>query len=162
MQRIPTLRIKYKKFMKSYLKNDGFTLVEILFALGLFSLLSVYMTAALSNITDWHIRDASSDSKMEWNIFIRQLEREFQRTKDFSVPKSNILLLDKKEEEVTYEVYNNLVRRRVNGAGHEPVLQNIKNFHLKKEHNLLTISVLLTNGDQYEKHLFKRYSYEAN
>ena len=148
--------------MKSYLENNGFTLVEMLFALSLFSLLSVFMTVALTNITDWHVRDTNKNSRMEWNIFIRQLEREFQRTKDFTVPKSNILLLYKKDEEVTYEVYNNIVRRRVNGTGHEMVLQNIKSYHLKKEENLLTISVLLINGDQYEKRLFKRYNYEAN
>ncbi|WP_139892537.1 competence type IV pilus minor pilin ComGF [Bacillus sp. D386] len=148
--------------MKSCLKDDGFTLVEILFALGLFSLLSVFMTSALASITDWHVKDTNTNTRMEWNIFIRQLEREFQKTKDFGVPKSNVLLLDKSGEEITYEVYNNMVRRRVDGAGHEMVLQDIKSFHVKKEGESLIISVTLINGDMYEKRLFKRYKFEPS
>ncbi len=148
--------------MKSCLTNDGFTLVEILFALGLFSLLSVFMTSALASVTDWHVYDMNTNPRMEWNIFVRQLEREFQKTKDFEVPKSNMLLLDKNGEEITYEIYNTMVRRRVNSAGHEVVLQNIKSFHLKKEGESLIVSVDLLNGDKYEKRLFKRYKFEPS
>jgi competence protein ComGF len=148
--------------MKSCLKNDGFTLVEMLFSLGLFSLLSVFMTGALANLTEWHIEDTNTNARMEWNIFIRQLDLEFQYTKDFAVPKNNVLLLDKKGEEITYETYNNMVRRRVNGTGHEMALQNVKSFHLKKEENLLIISVMLLNGDVYEKKLYKRFKFEPS
>lgn len=148
--------------MRNCLKNDGFTMVEMLFALGLFSLLSVFMTGALASVTDWHIEDVNTNSRMEWNIFIRQLEREIQKSKDLEVPESNVLLLNKEGEEITYETYNNMVRRRVNGAGHEMVLQNIKSIHLKKEEKLLTITVMLINGEKYEKRLFKRYKFEPS
>lgn len=148
--------------MKSCLKNDGFTMVEMLFALGLFSLIAVFMTGALASVTDWHNEDVNTNSRMEWNIFIRQLEREIQKSRNMEVPKSNVLLLDKEGEEVTYEIYSNMVRRRVNGSGHEMVLQNIKSFHLKKEEKLLTITVMLINGDKYEKRLFKRYKFEPS
>ena len=146
--------------MKSCLKNDGFTLIEMLFALGLFSLLSVFMTSALANITDWHVYDMNNNSRMEWNIFIRQLDLEVQFASDFTIPKSNILSMNKEDEKITYETYYNMVRRRVGGTGHEVVLQNIKSFQVNKENEILTISVMFTNGDQYEKRIFKRYKFE--
>ena len=148
--------------MKSCQENDGFTLVEMLFALGLFSLLSVFMTSTLAAITDWHVYDTNNNSRMEWNIFIRQLELEFEITKDFTVPKSNILVMDKENEKITYEIYNKLVRRRVDDAGHEVVLQNIKSVQFIKENETLTISVMFINGEQYEKRIFKRYKFEPS
>ena len=160
MQPIPTQRMKNRKSMKSYLRNDGFTLIEMLFSLGLFSLLTMFMTSVLVNTTEWHLYDINTHSRLEWNIFIRQLDLEVQTTGDFEVPKNNILLLNDREEKITYEIYNNMVRRRVDGTGHEVALQNIKRFLVSKENETLTISVMFLNGDQYEKRISKRYNFD--
>ena len=146
--------------MKSYLRNDGFTLIEMLFALGVFSLLMMFMTSVLANTTEWHLHDRNSHMRMEWNIFIRQLDLEIQTTGDFSVPKNDVLLLKNEDEHITYEIYNNMVRRRVDGTGHEVVLQDIKRFQVSKENEMLTIVVMFVNGDQYEKRISKRYNFD--
>ena len=150
----------YRKSLKSYLNNSGFTLIEMLFSLGVFSLLTIFMTSVLANTTEWHLYDINNRSRMEWNIFIRQLDLEIQTTAEFSVPKTTILLLNSEGEQVTYETYYNMVRRRVGGAGHEVALQNIKKLHVSKENETLTISVMFENGEQYEKRISKRYIFD--
>ncbi len=53
----------------------------------------------------------------------------------------------------TIEKYDNLIRRRVNGAGHEIYLRNIKKLQFAPAEHGFTIIVILGEGEIYEKNI---------
>lgn len=137
-------------------------MLEVLFAMGLFSLLAFFMTSTLISINSWNeVEDASVD-RMEWNVFIRQLDQEIQQASTWSVPNPRILSLQAGAERVTYESYGAIIRRRVGGEGHEVILQKVKNYSFQINGDELTVTVQKQNGGQYEKKIYKRYMYEPS
>lgn len=140
--------------MKKYLNHDGFTLVEMMFAVGLFSLLAVFMASGLVFMNSVSHKDSHSMETREWNIFIRQLDHELQHSEVINMYFPKVLAFQNVDGLVTYEKYQSLIRRRVNNAGHEVLLLNVKDFSLEQQLNQIKIIVTASNGEIYEKKLF--------
>ncbi len=142
--------------------DKGFTMLEVLFAMGLFSLLAFFMTSMLISINKWiEVEDVSVD-RMEWNAFIRQLDQEIQQASAWSSLNPQILSLKAGAAQISYEPYGKIIRRRVGGEGHEVILQNVKNYSFQINGDELTVMVQKQNGGQFEKKIYKRYIYEPS
>lgn len=69
--------------------------------------------------------------KMEWELFLSQIKKEIQSCDDLLVVNGQLVLMDGTDI-VTFEKYNNQLRRRVNTKGHEIVLQNVESIRFVK------------------------------
>ncbi|MBA2869912.1 competence protein ComGF [Anoxybacillus calidus] len=129
--------------------NSGFTLVEMLITLsGLFIIVS--FMPMLLNI-QW-IKEHQSErfSRLEWQVFARQITSEVREAREMEIKQSTLYLYKFNGEKVSFEKYGNLIRRRVNGQGHEISLQYISGVQYKLEHDGLRIKVMTEQGKEYE------------
>ena len=149
-------------FARKFPQDEGFTMLEVLFAVGLFSLLAFFMTSTLISVNKWNEIEEASIDRMEWNVFIRQLDLEIQQASAWNVLNSKILSLQSAAGQVTFEPYGEIIRRRVGREGHEVILQNVKDYAFQINGDELTVTVQMQNGGQFEKKIYKRYLYEPS
>ncbi|MFD2446041.1 competence type IV pilus minor pilin ComGF [Bacillus sp. CGMCC 1.16607] len=134
------MKIVIRKNMKYVnIGNKGFTLLEAILGLAAFCLMAAlfpFTMQIINGITETESRL----QKMEWEVFSSQIKKEI-RTSDKIQINSNFISLTKDVASVTYEQYGTKLRRRVNGAGHEIILQNVKNVSFTQVKNGVFILV---------------------
>jgi competence protein ComGF len=129
--------------------NSGFTLVEMLITLsGLFIIVS--FMPMLLNIHWLKEHPSERFNRLEWQVFVRQITSEIRETREMELKQSTIYLYKFNGEKVSFEKYGNLIRRRVNGQGHEILLQSISDVQYKLQHDGLLIKVMTEQGKAYE------------
>ncbi|WP_264738537.1 competence type IV pilus minor pilin ComGF [Cytobacillus firmus] len=114
--------IERKKSVK-YFNNNGFTMLEMLFAFSIFLMIVSFLPISFNFLfQDWKME--ARTQRLEWHVFINQLKKEIRLadTADIS-PVSILLTIDGKS--VIYEKYGSNLRRRVDMKGHEIVLQKL-------------------------------------
>jgi competence protein ComGF len=89
-------------------------------------------------------------SRLEWQVFARQITSEVREAREMEIKQSTIYLYKFNGEKVSFEKYGNLIRRRVNGQGHEILLQSISDVQYKLEHDGILIKVMTEQGKEYE------------
>lgn len=77
---------------------------------------------------------------MEYELFISQLKKEVQRSEEVFVADGKLVVING-EERVTFQKYGGVLRRQVQGKGHEVVLQNMASVHFSEEGRNLFIEV---------------------
>lgn len=135
------------KIIKNVLnKQSGFTLLETLFSMMLITLIMSIMPFIFQTI---HTLDRllETDQDYEWNLFIIGLRKELEESEQINVMKLNSktsLILEKRNQVITYEPYGQSLRRKVNKLGHEIVLQEIHSieFILNEEEVLIQVEFL--------------------
>jgi competence protein ComGF len=131
------------------IQNRGFTLVEVLITLSSLLFIVSFMPMLLN--IDWIKKQQSERfSRLEWSVFARQIASEVREARELEVKQSTLYLYKFTGETVSFEKYGNLLRRRVNGQGHEILLQFISNVQYKIEHNGITVKVTSDQGKEYE------------
>lgn len=86
----------------------------------------------------------------EWEIFSQQLQGELRSSKAQMVVDNKLYLLIN-EGLATIEHYRNMVRRQVDGGGHEIMLQNVSDFQIAQEGNQIFVQVT-----DFEEHQYSR------
>ncbi|MFS0780942.1 competence type IV pilus minor pilin ComGF [Bacillus sp. 1P06AnD] len=81
-------------------------------------------------------------NQMEWELFQLNVKREIRKATGYSI-KNNKLYLQNKNEIISIEPYGSVIRRRVDGTGHELFLYNINQFEVAKEGR--RISIIITD-----------------
>ncbi|MBM7693284.1 prepilin-type N-terminal cleavage/methylation domain-containing protein [Peribacillus deserti] len=124
-------------------KNEkGFTLIEMLLSVVILSTLaSLILTGMIFLKKDFEVK---SINKMEWELFLHQINRDI-RTSTMQTAAGSTLTLFVKNRTITIEKYQDKIRRRIDGSGHEILLQNTQSFHVKTEGEGLNLEV----KDQY-------------
>jgi competence protein ComGF len=133
-------------------KDKGFTFIEMLVSLVIFTILAT-LVLQLFLVINTQLNKESSIQPLEWEIFINQLKREVRKSNVQEVDNGKILL-QVDSNVVTIEKYQNMLRRRVNGTGHQILLQNITSFQPKMEGNKIVITV----SDEEDVNYFRRLS----
>ena len=87
----------------------------------------------------------------EWEIFLNQFKRQVYLSTDQKVSGNKLFLSVKNNEIVLFEQFGDKLRRRVNGTGHDVVLQNVSRFSVKKEGKLIVIEVTDKGGKLYTR-----------
>jgi competence protein ComGF len=125
--------------------EKGFTLVAVL--AGLF-LLTLVLPLFLSGYHFWMSQkpEINQFSMHEFYVFTKQLEKEFQQSESYAVTASNDrLLMNVDGKTVSYERYEDKIRRRVMSQGHEVTLQHITDYGFRKHRFGLEIWVTAGN-----------------
>lgn len=98
-------------------------MLDMLYAFSIFLLIVAFIPLSFQFLFHNERFDARTQS-MEWEVFLNQLKKEVRLSDEISVI-SGRLQLQKNGQAVLFEKYGNNIRRRVNVAGHEVVLQQV-------------------------------------
>lgn len=140
-------KINRKKNVSFRNGSPAFTLLETILSitiiLSISSLIPLFFqcynkTIQISNI----------DQTTEWQLFLIQTRLELEKATNIQIDRNKLSFSNGKDL-ITYSKYNDLVRRQVNGKGHEPLLTNVKDYQLIKKEKQLHLTVQDSNTQIY-------------
>lgn len=127
--------------------QKGFTLLSMLFTISILFMtvpFLEYVTKSLSYTTNY-----TDLSFYQLFHFIRD---DIIRSTDFTISNQTLSLESINGTTVTYEKYKEIIRRQVNGAGHEVFIQNnVENLSFEKISYGVKAIITTTDGAVYEK-----------
>ncbi|MDP4085243.1 MAG: competence type IV pilus minor pilin ComGF [Bacillota bacterium] len=134
------------------MNNQAFTLVDTLFAFSIFIMIifmisPIFQVMLNNKVTKTRLQD------MEWIVFCNQIKQEIHMSKKAEVI-SGKLVLTVDTQTVIYERYENTLRRRVNFAGNETLLQHVSEVSFTLLNNGISINVKDSSGKTYTVDLF--------
>lgn len=138
------------KFVKDQ-NNRGFTLVEMLFAFSIFSVIVTLLPLMVQLL----IQDRPLETRiqrLEWEVFISQMKKEMRMSQKITVVNQRVQL-EKDGQIIIYEKYGTNLRRRVDGKGHEILLQQVAAFQFTRLPNGVFVSVEDFLGNEYQEEI---------
>ncbi len=130
-------------------QNDGFTMIELLFSLLILMTTSLFVLQLFS-IIHTQMRSVDKLHPKEWEVFTLQMKQEVRSSKAQDVMGNKLYLLSG-EQLSSLEQYEDKVRRRVNGMGHEVILQNISEFRVNKDGSVIVINITDKAGTTFSR-----------
>ncbi|WP_316569622.1 competence type IV pilus minor pilin ComGF [Neobacillus sp. YIM B06451] len=130
------------------LNERGFSLAEMLIALGTFCLIAYLLLPAVLVIASNNSHAGHRLQEMEWDVFLNQAKKEVRISSSAEVV-SGRLILKNGNDTIIYEKYGNLLRRRVNFSGHEVLIQKIASASFSRNGQTITIFIKDLNGKEY-------------
>ncbi|SDM16584.1 competence type IV pilus minor pilin ComGF [Bacillus sp. OK048] len=127
--------------------EKAFTLLEVLFALSIFTTIVFFMVPLFHII----LENKESNGRlqdMEWDVFCSQVKKEIHISSKVEVI-SGRLVITNNNETIYYEKYGSTIRRRVNATGHETLLQNVAVVTFTRVQNTVKINVIDVWGKEY-------------
>ncbi|MBX9984981.1 competence type IV pilus minor pilin ComGF [Priestia aryabhattai] len=119
-------------------REKGFTLIEMLVSFTLFLIIVSFFPIIIPLAKQTYNPDFSMN-EMEWEIFVNQLAMEYREVKEVGIHATTLTLKMENNQIITYERYEDKIRRRVDESGHEVVLQHIKNIMYEQQKERLLI-----------------------
>lgn len=142
---------KKVKYVKKFQNEKGFTLLETLFSLVLFLMIISITTSSIKTFIKRNYKHESVN-RLELDNFMKEVQKEANKSISYSVHSDILLFEEFKQVTVSYRKYATIIRRQRLGAGHEIVLQNIKDIKfIQIGHKQILIKVVDLNGGIYEK-----------
>lgn len=128
--------------------EKGFTFVEMLVTFSILIVILSFITPFLGVV----FRDNSDQfNKLEWQILIQQMKMEIREAKDITISNNgSVFYTNETGDSISFEKYNDKIRRRVNLKGHEVLLQQISDVRFEPRPNGFLISVLTVDGKTYQ------------
>ncbi|WP_374724582.1 competence type IV pilus minor pilin ComGF [Calidifontibacillus erzurumensis] len=140
--------MRKNKRMNYYFSQNGFTLVNCLFAFSLFLMMS-----SLLPIIIQFIKVEPRTVPYSVDLFFTYIQKEIVRANQLVEVGSTLYLNMGDGSIVRYEKYQSNIRRQVNGAGNEFLLQNVDDVSYELVPNGVIVSI-----DLYGKTFQKRIS----
>lgn len=123
-------------------------MLEMLFAFSIFCIISTFLPLMFQIIFSSHSMEARIQN-MEWELFVNQLKKEIQAGQSVEVVNGQLKIVNG-EDTSTFQKYQDILRKIVNGTGHEVVLQNVKSVSFSKSEQSVLI-VVETSFNQTKK-----------
>lgn len=133
-------------------KSEGFTLIEVLISFSVVLLLTTFFPILLKSLSAL-TEEKSGIHPLELEVFIHQAKVEIRNAKNVTTNGLMLTIMNDNGQRITYENYQGNIRRRVNGTGHEIMLQNIKQVRFQQVKNGAIFFLEGNNQDLYEVHV---------
>lgn len=132
--------------------QKGMTLIELMLTVtilvAIVSVMPLLMSAA--------VKSAGADLQhQEAQLFFRLFSKEVREASQITIAGDGVELSKTDGARVQYERYGSSIRRRVNGTGHEVVLQHIRKVKVDLMGKKVTIEVELQNGESEKRIVFQ-------
>ncbi|MGR3765002.1 competence type IV pilus minor pilin ComGF [Rossellomorea sp. NS-SX7] len=139
--------------MMFVLRNDeGFTLLDALMSLLVFSIISLSFPMIMKAFVT--IKSESVPPRYyEWNLFSESLRSELWGGVNIMVSPERFSF-EKGGELITYERYQNSIRRKVNDRGHEVVLQSIHSITFSQVPQGVKVEIDFQKGERVESEFY--------
>jgi competence protein ComGF len=129
----------------------GFTFLEMLVSFSVFLLILTFLGALLTLFKE---HGTGGINKLEWEVFIQQAKQEMYQSRQVTQNNTTHRFSKSNGETVTYELYGTSIRRRVNGTGHEILLQNVSGVRYDPLVNGVLIEALDKHSNVFKSQLF--------
>ncbi|WP_078382680.1 competence type IV pilus minor pilin ComGF [Sutcliffiella halmapala] len=127
-------------------KSGGFTLIEVLVSFSVVLVLTAFFPILLKSIYTL-TKENKEIHPLELEVFIHQAKMEIRNAKHVTTNGKMLTIMNRNNQTITYENYEGKVRRRVNGSGHEILLQNVHQVTYVEQNNG---AVFLIEGNNHE------------
>ena len=117
-------------------KQDGFTMLNILFAFSVFLLLMSFFPLVMKVM-----KTEITTTSYKVDLFFEQIRYDMVRAKELSISDGSLYLSMEDGNRIRYQKYNTNVRRQVNEVGNEILLQNVDNIQYEIVSNGVVVSV---------------------
>lgn len=129
--------------------NNGFTLLETLVAFSIFLVIITSLPQVLKII---HF-ERKLLHHMETTLFFQQLSMDVQQAFSITVVNNRLHLQHSEHEQVTYDLFQDRIRRQVNNLGQETVLQNVAQINFVKWKNGIDVTILDSYNQTHEQRI---------
>jgi competence protein ComGF len=129
-------------------RTGGFTLLEMLIVL-LGVLLVLSFLPALLDVRWLQKEPLQRFNRLEWHVFLQQLKSEVRESAQLETNGTTLYAYKRNGEKVSFERYGTIIRRRVNGQGHETVLQAVADVRYKLAVRGVHIEMITVEGTRY-------------
>lgn len=126
--------------------EQGFTMLDALYGFTIFILIMFLIPLSINHIIQ-SAPAGQTASNLQWTVFLQLLKKEVRMSEEFTASGENLILI-KDNQKVNYEIYGTNIRRRVNEAGHEIVLQNVEKVTYEDEGNSIVLSLTDLNKQE--------------
>lgn len=99
--------------------------------------------------------NVKDDRQIEWHLFLNQMEKDIRGTEFLNVTEKRLTVVKfnvskDASERITYERFGSMIRRRVGGDGHQPMLTQVSmsEFILLTK-NKVKLTVTFDNGEKF-------------
>ncbi|WP_281975653.1 competence type IV pilus minor pilin ComGF [Halobacillus litoralis] len=130
------------------MKNErGFTLSEVMISLTLTMIILSLSTPLLSLI---HTKNFYYEEMavQQLGAFIQE---EINRSRNYSIFPNAITVIDKNHRNVLIEQYGAIIKRSVDGSGHESLLQDVQSFKIDTSPQTITMEVMMKSEKVYKR-----------
>lgn len=86
---------------------------------------------------------------MEWDVFCSQVKSEIHSSSNVLIADGGQFVFTTSSGTITYEKYENSLRRKVNNTGHEILLQNVAHVSFNRLKNAMEITVTDLSGKDF-------------
>ncbi|WNB93560.1 ComGF family competence protein [Bacillus sp. NEB1478] len=112
---------------KTVKRENGTTLLEVIIALGVMLLLTSLIPLLLIPI-----QKAPSSSQLEDTIlFFSMLGKEIREASSIEIQNDQLIITEDDGNVMSFSKYHSLIRKQINGLGHEVWLQNIRSLEVE-------------------------------
>lgn len=127
----------------------GFTLIEVLVSFSAVLIITAVLPLLFQTIfTLTKVEDGVHPLELE--VFSQQAKMEIRTAKSVTTSGKILTIKNGNGLSITYEKYQGNIRRRVNGTGHEIMLQNVGDVTFVQARNGAVFFITGDNGDFYE------------
>ncbi|MYL41780.1 competence type IV pilus minor pilin ComGF [Virgibacillus salexigens] len=143
------MQSKRRKFFVYLVSHDekGFTLIHSLFMIVILSFSLPFLSYLINSANNFQ----ASPDELSAQQFFLFLRNEVMQATDYRISQNKLYLALPNKAEATFSLYGNIIRRQVNGLGHEIYLRNVKELHLSPLPYGFTIRITTLGGEQYKK-----------
>lgn len=156
---IKTLKTHPNRFVKTN-SARGFTLIEMLLSLAVFLIIVFFIVSTIPHLRFHQIGDTTA-AEMEWNLFLQQAKMEVREALAIRISDNKLFFLKETKENgkvvfewIRYEQYNDVLRRRVDGSGHEILLYGVISFQCTPVNKGVHLTVFHENGYTYKTTIY--------
>ncbi|MGI8316154.1 competence type IV pilus minor pilin ComGF [Halobacillus mangrovi] len=128
--------------------NKGFTLSETMISLTL-----LMVMLSLSYPLLHSLEGPSYYKELSARQFFIFIQQEVHYAREASVEGNSFQIIDSRHRSITIEQYQNIVRKRVGGKGHESLLSKVKLFTVQQTGSDFLVQVELEGGEAYQKRI---------
>ncbi|MFC7783360.1 competence type IV pilus minor pilin ComGF [Rossellomorea sp. GCM10028870] len=140
------------RYVSPWVNNKGYTLIESLLSFTIFCMISLCIPLIMNGFSTIK-NDLVPPHYYEWNLFNESLRYELWRGESVEITPDKISFMVNGES-ISYEKYNQSLRRRVNNRGHEVVLQAVDSFSFASIIQGVHLDLEFVGGERVEGEFF--------
>jgi competence protein ComGF len=144
---------KRNQFAFLFHNERGYTFLNLLLSFFIYSIIVSTLTIILHFLLS-HSQHPEDLKPYEWELFVIQLHKDLKEASNITTNKSEITFKNKLGQFVRISQYQNLIRRQVDGTGHEIFLLKVKSVEFQQDFSGVQLFVLSIAGKKYH-HTFR-------
>lgn len=141
----------YKSIKQIAAKEEGYTFIESIIQLAIYALFAQLFVILMLWATK-HDASALTKEHTEWELFINDFLSYLSKGQQVEIINNGKgISIQIADQWINIEKYNQMIRKKVNALGHEPMLIGIKDVQFSQRHGKLLIAVEFISGLKKER-----------